>query len=134
MPRITTIPPVTNAQAKYILERLIDEGTVNAGDVRRIIGEMWREMSTIEKRIAELRAVAEPVRHPIRAARNATARVKRAARNTLTPERRESMRLQGRYLGLLMRQRKSDRARFKKLAQERGREAAISAMEKADGR
>ena len=129
MPRKLTIPPITNAQAKYILEKLIDEGVVNAGDVRRLISVMWSEMSAIEKRIAELRAVAEPLRQPARAMRKGARTVRRASRKILTPERRESMRLQGRYLGSLMKIRKGDRARFRKIAKERGRAAAIQAMD-----
>ena len=131
MPRRTAVPPLTSSQAKFILERLIDERVVTAADVRRLLGEMWREMSAVEKRLDELRAAAEPMRHPIRAARKAAASARTAIRRTVSPERRASMRLQGRYLALLRKTRKADRLKFKKLAKQDGREQAIVAMEKA---
>ena len=131
MPRKATVPPLTSGQAKFVLTHLIDEGKVTAADIRNALGHMWNEMSAMEKRLEELRAAVEPARHPIRGARRATSRVKRAMRKALSPERRESMRLQGRYLGLLRKSAKSARAGFKKLARERGRTEAIAAMEKA---
>ena len=69
MTRKPTVPPLTGGQARFILERLIDERVVTAADIRRLLGQMWNEMNTIERRISELRAFAEPIRHPARAAR-----------------------------------------------------------------
>ena len=131
MSRKASVPPLTAGQARFILERLIDERVVTAADVRRLLGEMWNEMSAVEKRLAELRAAAESVRQPVRAARKATSRVRKAIRKVISPERRESMRLQGRYLALLRKTAKGDRAKFRKLAKNEGRAEAIAAMEKA---
>jgi hypothetical protein len=104
---------------------------VSAADIRRHLGEMWQEMNALERRIEELRAATQPLGHPVRTARTAAKRIKKAARKAISPERAESMRLQGRYLALLLKTRKSARAKFRKLAKERGRADAIAAMEKA---
>jgi uncharacterized protein (DUF3084 family) len=130
MPKRSEVPALTPGQALFVLERVIDEGKVSAADIRRHLGEMWTELSAVEKRLAELRAVVEPARHPIRAARKARTKLRKKIAKALSPERRESMRIQGRYLGLLRKMRKGDRDSFRKMAKEKGREQAIAAMEK----
>lgn len=125
-----TTPELTAAQARYILEKLIDERKVTAADVQRHVAGMWDEMGVLEKRLAELRDAAEPLKHPVRAARKVGAKVKAAARR-VTAERRASMKLQGRYLSLLRQIPEKQRARYQKLAKDEGRESAINQMSAA---
>ncbi len=133
MARKRTLPSLTSHQARYILEKLIDERTVTAADIRRHLSGMWDEMSMLEKRISELRGMAEPLRHPVRAAKNVAKKVKRAAKR-VTAERRASQKLQGQYLGLIRQIAQKDRPRYQKIAAESGRESAISAMKKTLGK
>lgn len=126
MARRSKVPPALTAdQARYILEKLIDEGTVSAVDIRRHLAGMWQEMSFLEKRIAELRGVAGSV-HPVRRVKAAARRVRRA----VSPAQRKSFAMQGQYIGLLRQIPEGDRRTFQDLAKEKGRQAAIAALKK----
>jgi hypothetical protein len=129
MPRKATIPPLTPGQAKFILEQLVNDGTVTAADVRRVLATMWQEMTTLERRIEELRAAVHSV--AMQRSERTVTKVKKAALKAISAKRAESMRLQGKYLSLLLKTREGARAKFAKIAKERGRTAAISEMEKA---
>ncbi len=133
MARPQTVPALTSAQARYVLEKLIDERKVSAADVRRHLGGMWREMSFLEKRLAELRSMIEPVKHPVRAVKRALTKAKRARRK-LSATTRASYKLQGQYLGYMKQIAVKDRAKFKRMAKEQGREKAVAAMKKALGK
>ena len=132
MPRPANVPPLTANQARYILEKLIDEGQVSAADVRRHLAGMWQEMTFIEKRLSELQGAAQPVRHPVRAVRSAVKQRRR--RRNASPEVAASQRLQGQYLGLIRQVPEGDRKRFQDIAKEKGREAAVAALRKRLGK
>jgi hypothetical protein len=134
MARKAQIPPITAGQARYILSKLIDEGTVSADDVRRHIAGMWEEMNFLERRVSELRGMAEPLRHPVRAARKVKAKLKSAAKRVMTAERKASQQLQGQYLGYISQIPKNAREKYQRIAKADGREQAIAAMRKALGR
>ena len=125
MARRATVPAVTGPQARYILEKLIDEGKLSAADVRGHLGGMWREMSFIEKRIAELRGLASSV-HPIRRVKATVRRARRA----ITAAGMKSRALQGQYIGFLRQVPERERKRFQEMARTKGREEAIRALRK----
>ena len=125
-------PAMTGGQAKYILEKLIDEGRVTAADIRRHFASMWDEMNFLEKRISELRGVAGVVKHPVHEAKVAIKRIR--ARRVVTAERAASQKVQGQYLGYLRQFPKKSRKTFQDMAREDGREAAIEAMRKKLGK
>lgn len=135
MPRPTKVPALTASQARYILEKLIDEKTVTAADIRRHVSGMWEEMNALEKRIAELRGIASNV-HPIRAAKRTASRVASSVTRTGRKARRvsaevmASRKLQGQYIAAIRRVPKSQRAKYAKIAKEEGREKAIAAIRK----
>lgn len=133
MPRPAQVPSLSPQQALYILEKLIDERKVTADDVRRHVAGMWQEMSALQKRIAELRGLTEPIKHPVRAARTTREKVKRAVKR-ISAERRASQQLQGQYLGYMRQVPEAQRERYKKIATEEGREKAIAAMKAALGK
>ena len=133
MAKPATPQSVTPRQALYILEKLIDEGTVSAADVRRHLAGMWQEMTFLEKRISELRGVADVARHPVARAK-ATIRKRQRRRRPVTPEVAASQKLQGQYLGFMRQIPEGDRKRFQEIAKEKGREAAVEAMRKRLGR
>lgn len=129
MPRPAKVPAVTAAQARYILEKLIDEGKVTAADVRRHLGTMWAEMSFLERRINELRSMSGIVRHPVRETKDAVKKIRRRRKSReVTPERAASQRIQGQYLGYLRQFAKNARKAYQDIAKTKGREAAIDAM------
>lgn len=47
-------------QAQYVLERLIGERRISATEIERYVGEMGREISALEQRLARLRDAAGP--------------------------------------------------------------------------
>jgi O6-methylguanine-DNA--protein-cysteine methyltransferase len=128
-PRTATLPPVTASQARYILEKLIDEGKVTAADVRRHLGGMWQEMNFLEKRLSELRGVAG---QPARRVKAAVTRAR--ARRKVSPEVLRSRALQGQYIGLLRQIPEGDRKRFQDIARDRGREVAVAALKRRLGK
>ena len=124
--RAAALPAVTPHQARYILEKLIDERAVSAADIRRHLTGMWQELSAIERRIEELRSVAGSI-HPVRRAKQVVRTVKK---KIVSSEVAASRRLQGQYIRAIRNVPKNQRDRFAKLAKAEGREAAIAAIEK----
>jgi len=133
MPKFATVPPLTSSQTKYVLEKLIDEGKVTAADVRRHIAGMWSEMNSLERRLAELRAMMEPVRHPVRAMKRVAKKLTRAKRK-ISAKGRASYRLQGQYVAHIRQIPERERARFKRMAKAEGREKAVAEMKKRLGK
>jgi len=107
------------------------EGKVAASDVGRFF-----EIKNLERRLAELRGTITRRRRGRPPASTPAApqastgggKRKRASRN-LTPQQRASRQLQGRYLGLIRQIPASQRARYARVAKEKGREAAIKEMQ-----
>ena len=135
MARPANVPSLTPNQARYILEKLIDERVVSAADVRRHLAGMWQEMSFIEKRLSELRAVAGTAR-PVHSVKKAVGKVSKRVRRSrkISPEVAASQKIQGQYLGYMRQIPEGDRKRFQDIAKTKGREEAIAAMKKRLGR
>lgn len=95
------------------------------------VARIQQEVRELEARLEQLRAAAppevaaRPTRQRANDGRSKEPRDRRRAPKPITPARRASMKLQGQYLGLLQRLPEGKRARIKKIAQEKGREAAI---------
>lgn len=49
-------PQLSPGQASYVIDRLISERRVSAGEVARIVSDMHREISDLEQRLQTLRA------------------------------------------------------------------------------
>jgi hypothetical protein len=133
MPKRPTVSPLTASQTSYVLEKLIDEGKVTAADVRRHLSGMWKEMNSLERRLAELRAMMDPLRHPIRAIKKAAKSLGKAKRK-ISAKGRASYRLQGQYVAYIRQIPERERARFKKMAKQDGREKAVAEMKKRLGK
>ncbi len=120
-------------QASYVIDRLVSERRISAGEINRYVSEMHREIADLEQKLASLRQAigtgARPGR-PAAAPRAAAAPAKRGRkrRAPITPEQLASRKLQGRYLGLIRQIPANKRAPFQKTAKEKGREAAIKDM------
>jgi hypothetical protein len=113
--------------AQEILQQLISEGRISAQDVDRA-----RRISDLERQLAALRGgggARRRGRPPGAGARGQST----ASSSVLTSEQRASRQLQGRYLALVRRIPADKRARFGQIAKEKGREAAIRAMQSEVG-
>lgn len=130
-------PQLTPGQASYVLERLIGDRRVSAGEVARYVNDMRREIDDLQHRLETLRAASGGalVASRRRGRPPAVPRGRRRGRPTaVTAERRASQQLQGRYLGLIRQIPKTKRAQYQKIAKEKGREAAIREMTSALGK
>jgi len=116
--------------AQEILQELIREGRISSADVSR-----YREIRQLEQRLQSLRGgggsgAARRGRRP--AAQPAVAGKRRRRRSSkLTPQQLASRQLQGRYLGLIRQIPAAQRARYKKMVKDKGRESAIKEMQGA---
>jgi hypothetical protein len=119
---------LSQSDAQEILQDLIRDGKVSAADIHR-----YREIRRLEQQLASLRGggVRRGRRPGAAAPAPAAAGGRRRRRRSaaLTPEQRASRQLQGRYLGLIRQIPKTQRARYAKIAKDRGREAAIKEMQ-----
>jgi O6-methylguanine-DNA--protein-cysteine methyltransferase len=106
--------------AQEILKQLINEGRISSQDVDRC-----RQITDLERRLAALRGGGGVVRRRGRP----PGRAQSVSSSVLTSDQRASRQLQGRYLALVRRIPASKRARFGQIAKEKGREAAIRAMQ-----
>lgn len=120
---------------QFVVEMLIEEGKIFAHDVARYL-----HIVELEERLAKLRGGAVTVPQ-VRGSKNPSKpkspkspksskiskRAKRPKR-TISAKGRKSYRLQGRYIASIRRFSKSGRAKYQKIAKERGREKAIAAM------
>jgi O6-methylguanine-DNA--protein-cysteine methyltransferase len=115
------------SDAQEILEILITDGRISSADIDRI-----RQIRALESQLAALRGQGGGRR---RGRPPAAARGPRRGRSSsaLTAEQQASRQLQGRYLALVRRIPASKRGRFGQIAKEKGREAAIRAMQSEVG-
>lgn len=124
-------PRLSPGQATYVLDRLIADRRISAGEVNRYVSDMKREIADLESRLQSLRrANAAGARLPI--ARSEAAAPGR--RRKISSEQRASRLIQGRYLGLIRQIPASRRGQYQKIAKEKGREAAIKEMASALGK
>ena len=140
----SNLPQLSPGQASYVLQRLISDRRVSAGDVSRYVSDMQREIAELEQRLQSLRQAsaggAAPVqrrrgRPPAAAtAEGGGAQRGRRKRGAITPEQKQSRVIQGRYLGLIRQIPASRRGQYQKIAREKGREAAIKEMASALGK
>jgi hypothetical protein len=122
---------MTPAQAKYVLDRLVEERKISAIDITRALREMHTEIAKLEDRLGFLRGLKTQVKQTsIRTDRSPAATQSRRGKGT-SPAAAASRKLQGRYLGLIKRIPEGKRNSFRKIANTKGRAAAIAAMELA---
>jgi hypothetical protein len=104
-------------QALYVLSCLLENGKVTRREIEKLALQMDAEIAKLEARLASLRGTLP----------SAKSKDARRAR-PITDALEESRRIQGEYMGLVRHLKPRERARIKKVAAQRGREAAIRAM------
>ena len=119
---------LTPGQALYVLDRLVRERRVNAREVSRMASEMNAEIADLERRLAMLRS------DTARSAGAGRGRSSGRSSRPVNPAVAASRRLQGEYMGLMRHLGARDRARIKKVAAAKGREAAVREMRTQLGR
>lgn len=129
MPRQAVASDLTPGQALYVLDRLVRERRINVRDIARMASEMHQEIADLERRLAMLR----PERTAVGRTAGASGPARRKSRPA-TAAVAASRRLQGEYMGLMRHITGRERARIKKIAAEKGREAAVKEMRTHLGR
>lgn len=148
-PRKQLNTQLSPGQAAYVLDRLVADRRISAGEVTRYVSDMGREINDLEQRLESLRAahggIVAPRRRPGRppravsaaaapASSPATAPRRRRRGRAITPQQKASRQLQGRYLSLIRQIPASRRGQYQRTAKEKGREAAIKDMMSALGK
>ena len=136
MPRRQARQPLSPRQAQYVVDRLIAEGRISAGEVARYVGEIQRDIADIEARLARLRGASGGTTvRSTRAQPPMQLAVRRSSRTSRTRRRRTGNALAGSYMGF-MRQVTGPRkkAEFRKLKEQHGYERAIAAIKKHLGK
>jgi O6-methylguanine-DNA--protein-cysteine methyltransferase len=121
VPRGRRLPTFSDAQE--ILQQLVSDGRVSTADVNR-----YREIRELEQRLLALREGGGVVTR-----RRGRPAGRPRGTSALTSEQRASRQLQGRYLALVRQIPAGKRAGFGQIAKEKGREAAIRAMQSVVG-
>jgi hypothetical protein len=123
-------PALTPGQATYVITRLLDERRITTTDIATYLRELHDEITTIEQRLATLRAA--PLRATRSTARNTPSNT--TAARTVTIKRRFSrtaraqQQLQGSYLGYMRQLPEHDKPRFQAIKARSGFAAAITAL------
>ena len=123
---------ISASDAHEVLQHMIREGKVLASDIGRYL-----EIRKLEERLAALRGGRARRRGRPAASGTAAAATSKAGgtgkrrKRRLTAKGLASRQLQGRYLGLIRQIPASQRGKYKKIAQEKNREAAIREMQSA---
>lgn len=115
------------SQALYVLDRLIRERRVKEREVSRMASEMNSEIADLERRLAMLRGDAG-------GAAKGRGRPGRRSGRPVNAAVAASRRLQGEYMGLMRHISGRERSRIKKIAADKGREAAVREMRTQLGR
>jgi hypothetical protein len=133
----------TAGQLQYIVTRACNDGSLTERTIRGYLADLEGEIASIETRIQELRQLAtgsaaagHPKARPARKAASAH-RLKATTqprRKRISAKNAASRKIQGRYIAYLRQIAQKDRPRYQELAKTRGREVAITAMQKALGR
>jgi hypothetical protein len=135
----TSSPDLTAGQAQYVVRRILSERRVPASLIRQYLGELDTEIATLEQQLEMLRAASGEGGSRggsggrTRGGDSGSAGGHRRRRN-LSPERRESLRLQGHYLALIRQIPARKRAQYKAIVEKSGKEAAIAALRRAVGK
>ena len=132
----TTSPDLTAGQAQYVVRRILADRRVPISLVRQYLGELDTEIATLEQQLELLRAASGTgVSRRTRSPQTDSGRGgKPRRRRNLSPERRESLRLQGHYLALIRQIPARKRPQYKAIVESKGKEAAIAALRRAVGK
>jgi hypothetical protein len=130
-PQQTSLTPV---QAQYVLERLLADGRIIAGEIGRYLGDIQREIAGIEARLAQLRDAGGAAVQRVPPERLSRQRPN-GSRTRPRRRRRIGNPIAGSYMGY-MRQVTDPhkKAEFKKLKEERGFADAIAALKQHLGK
>jgi hypothetical protein len=121
----------TEKEAQVLLRKLQEMGHVTAAHIHSARAAVVREMETIIERLHRLTSVTHmpAVRASVPAGPARTGRTKLRRDSAVTPERRKTMQLQGRYLGLMHKVPKSELTKFKAMIATVGKEEVVRRME-----
>jgi len=119
---------LTPDQAKWVLSRMLDDRRLTRRELDGYLKRMTNEIAELEQEIARLRSAIPGGPHGFPAVK--ASRASRARRN-VSPEVLASRRLQGEYIRAIKALPERERPKYKRIARQEGREAAIAAMAKS---
>lgn len=130
---------VTPAQALFILEQMIEDKKINRRDLQRYKGNLDNEIESLEKRLADLKSAVGGGRAGASSRKSAgrkrsAGKTRKRSGSKASAATQQSRALQGRYISYIRRFKGKKKEQYQKMAREKGREAAISAMEKELGK
>ena len=136
MARTKRIVPLdlSAGQAQYVVRRLIGDRKTNLSQVQRYLAELNSEIATLEQQLEMLREASGESGARRGSGGGAKAAAGGRRHRNLSPERRESLRLQGHYLALIRQIPARKRGQYKAMVEKRGKEAAIAALRRAVGK
>ena len=111
------------SQSHYVLQVLISQGRIRAGQVRKALKNREREIRSLREKLAALEKLSPPASGGSRRRRGAASRRVRRAR--LSPKVRALRRLQGKYMGYVRRLKAGEKARVRSVREKQGMLAAI---------
>jgi hypothetical protein len=132
--------PIGTHEASILFAKLMELGHISAGHLRDARSAVVREVKEISERLALLRGSTHspfsgrkaPKSVPAAEAQPASSAAKRPrkrARGAISAERRETQRLQGKYLGLMRKVEAKDLAKFKADIPKVGKAEVVRRME-----
>jgi len=134
-------PWLSPGEATYVIERLVGDRRIAPSEVQRYVAAMHQEIADLEQRLHTLRAASsgafvarESTPSAVRPTSPVPRKRRRRSRKPASAEVRASQQLQGRYVSLIRQLPKYKRDQYQKIAKDRGREAAITAMRTALGK
>jgi len=133
-------PDFSPSRALYVLEQAIDDRKITRADLDRYTRKIRDEISELEERLRSLRnAAVAPVKRVLgrrrgrpHGAAKVAAKAVRRAKKAVSAEVAASRKLQGQYIAAIRQVPKTQRAKYAAIAKEKGREAAIREIKKAN--
>jgi hypothetical protein len=116
---------MTQAEAHYVLRRLMAQGRIREPQVRAVLNGRSQEIAVLREQLAALEGMNERRggRGGRRRGRTAGAKVRR--RVTISPKVRALRQLQGKYMGYVRRLKATEKARVRSVREKQGMQAAI---------
>ncbi len=122
---------MTADHAAAVLQLLLEEGKIAAGDVTRALQRREKTIRALRQRLAALEEASAPAaRRFASAGRTAVRRAVPRARKAITRAQRVARQAQGRYMAAIRRLSEDARAKVREIRKQSGVDAAVQAARK----
>lgn len=128
--RISPKGGLTPAQAKYVLQKMLDDRRITSADIDRCMHRMKNEIEELEQRLKSLRPSRSSRAAGVTPAPSASSRPARRRRPASSGALLASRQLQAEYIRTIKTFPERARKKYKEITKNKGREAALAAMKK----